>query len=66
MSDHLSDHVKSTTNQTINNVRSQQIGSGMRGDKIRTFRFQDNIAVDHRTGNKVPLDKVMNGQIELL
>jgi len=32
--------------------RKQQVGSGMRGDKIRTIREKDGIVNDHRTGKK--------------
>jgi len=46
--------------------RKSQMGSGMRGDKVRTYRFQDNIATDHRTAKKVPLSKIMEGHFELL
>lgn len=47
-------------------VRKAQMGSGMRGDKVRTYRFQDNIATDHRNGKKAPLSKVMDGYFDLL
>lgn len=46
--------------------RKKQMGSGMRGDKVRTYRFQDNIATDNRTGKKAPLSKVMEGNFNLL
>ena len=46
--------------------RKQQVGSGMRGDKIRTMRFQQNIVTDHRNNKKIPIDKFMKGYIELL
>ena len=49
-----------------NNIRRGQIGSGQRGDKIRTYRFQDDIIVDHRTGKKVKLSDVMSGDFDLL
>jgi peptide chain release factor 1 len=46
--------------------RKQQVGSGMRGDKVRTYRFQDDIATDHRNNKKVSLARVMAGNFELL
>jgi len=47
-----------------NRKRKGQIGSGMRGDKIRTYRFQDGRAVDHRTGRKVRLSAVLEGDMD--
>lgn len=47
-------------------ARRQQVGSGMRGDKIRTYREQDDQAADHRTGRKARLSRVRQGQLELL
>jgi len=32
--------------------RRRQVGSGMRGDKRRTIRVQDDTVVDHRTGRR--------------
>ena len=46
--------------------RKAQVGSGQRGDKVRTYRFQDDTVSDGRTGKKVKLSKVMNGFFELL
>lgn len=46
--------------------RKQQVGSGMRGDKIRTYRFQDNVTKDHQTGRSAPTNMVMNGNFHLL
>lgn len=31
-------------------LRRSQVGSGMRGDKIRTYRQQDDLVTDHRLG----------------
>jgi peptide chain release factor 1 len=46
--------------------RKDQVGSGMRGDKIRTYRFQDDIVADHVTGKKASLSKVMKGNFDLV
>lgn len=47
-------------------IRKDQVGSGMRGDKVRTIRFQDNTVVDHQTGKKMQADKFMKGFIDEL
>lgn len=49
-----------------NSDRKQQIGKGQRGDKIRTYRFQDDIVVDHKTGKKANLASVVAGNIDIL
>jgi peptide chain release factor 1 len=41
--------------------RKQQVGSGQRGDKVRTYRTQDDQVTDHRTGVKSRLSKWYNG-----
>lgn len=46
--------------------RKQQMGSGMRGDKIRTYRFQDDVVKDHNTHKSFTCTKVMAGNIDLL
>jgi len=52
--------------QTMNRVRQSQIGEGLRGDKIRTYRFQDDRVVDHKTGKRATCSKVMKGRFDLL
>ncbi len=47
-------------------IKKTQMGSGMRGDKIRTYRFQDNQVVDHLTGKVAKASKVMKGNFHLL
>lgn len=46
--------------------RKQQVGSGMRGDKIRTYRFQDDVVKDHLTDKSASVKKVLAGQFDLL
>ena len=61
--DQLSAHDGATA---TNQVRSAQIGCGMRGDKRRTYRFQDDQVVDHVTGRKTSCKSFMRGDIERL
>ena len=51
---------------TMSAMRKTQIGSGVRGDKIRTYRFQDDVVTDHITGKRANLSKVMNGHFDKL
>lgn len=46
--------------------RRNQVGSGERGDKRRTYRFQDNTVSDHMTEKKANLAKVMQGNFDLV
>ncbi|WP_242480293.1 peptide chain release factor-like protein [Rhodovibrio sodomensis] len=50
----------------IDGSRRQQVGTGQRGDKVRTYRAQDNRAVDHRTGRKSSFTRVMAGGLDRL
>ena len=58
--------IKNETASNIDAIRKQQIGSGMRGDKIRTYRFQDDIVKDHITNKQCSCSKVMKGYFNLL
>lgn len=52
--------------QEISQDRKVQIGSGMRGDKIRTYRFQDDVVKDHITGKSASVKQVLKGNFNLL
>ncbi len=49
-----------------NATRAAQIGSGMRGDKRRTYRFQADSVEDHVTGRQATCRQVMRGDLEAL
>ncbi len=49
-----------------NIVRRGQVGSGMRGDKRRTYRFQEDSVVDHITGRRARCSDVLRGGFDLL
>ena len=54
---------KSAQAKTEHNLkRKQQVGSGMRGDKIRTVALQRGTVTDHRTGNSIPSKKYLRGE----
>lgn len=42
-------------------VRKAQVGSGMRGDKIRTYRVGDDAVLDHRSGKRWRLSDWVRG-----
>ena len=54
------------SNECIATNRKQQVGSGMRGDKIRTYMQQHGIVKDHNTGKGAPFAKIMAGYFDLL
>jgi len=63
---HVDNMFKTAYNKNIASNRKQQVGSGMRGDKIRTYRFQDDRVQDHNTGKTAKCSDVLKGNFELL
>jgi peptide chain release factor 1 len=51
---------------SMNGDRKSQIGCGMRGDKRRTYRFQDDSVVDHTNNKSSRCSDVMRGQFRRL
>lgn len=47
-------------------VKRVQVGSGERGDKVRTYRFRDDLVKDHNTGREATCTTVMNGRFDKL
>jgi protein subunit release factor A len=62
----LDERLQSGSKAVEDDVRRQQIGSGMRGDKRRTYRFQDDSVVDHVTGKSMQASKAMRGVMSWL
>lgn len=62
----LTEHAYQANKTSRNNDRARQVGSGMRGDKIRTYREQDDTVSDHRTSNKASLKLIEQGRLTLL
>jgi len=52
---------RETASRGRNEDRKKQIGCGMRSDKIRTYRQQDDQVVDHVTGKTWKLKKWLRG-----
>jgi peptide chain release factor 1 len=59
-------HREAAAVEVLNARRREQLGSGMRGDKVRTYRVRDDRVTDHRSGRQARLRRVLEGQIELL
>jgi peptide chain release factor 1 len=46
--------------------RSNMIGSGDRAEKIRTYRWKENLVVDHRVNESFNLTDIMAGRLQEL
>lgn len=60
----LADAEASRLEHARNETRRTQLGSGMRGDKIRTYRTQDDRITDHRSNRTLSLKSWMRGDWE--
>lgn len=46
--------------------RAAMIGRGERGERIRTYRYKDNLCVDHRINESFNLQEILNGKLSPL
>lgn len=60
----VAEQVLDKTNAVLSKSRRDQIGSGMRGDKVRTIRLQDGVVVDHRTGRRTTTTRYLRGDLD--
>lgn len=47
-------------------ARKGQVGTGQRGDKVRTIRYQDGVVTDERNGTKGQLKHYLRGDLDWL
>lgn len=66
LEERLSSAAKAEEAQRLARLKAEQAGSGMRGDKVRTYREQDDTVTDHRTEKKVRLKDVLVGKLDKL
>ena len=60
----VKDHYSSIEQKRRSQERSESRGSGMRGDKIRTYRERDDQVTDHRSDRKARLKDVRAGNLD--
>lgn len=58
------DHFQRAEDANRAEARSKMIGGGVRSERIRTYRFKENLVVDHRLGVSFNLGQVLDGQLE--
>lgn len=59
-------HLEQLAHSAVSDDRKRQVGTGQRGDKVRTYRTQDDQVIDQRSGRRARLRDVMAGKLELL
>jgi len=62
----LSQVQATTQHRKRNSKRKDQVGTGMRSDKIRTFAEQRGRVEDHRNGKRIKIRDFENGEIDRL
>lgn len=62
----LFDHEQRQKDAERAESRSAMIGTGGRSERIRTYRYKENIAVDHRLGDSFALQGLLNGELDEL
>ncbi len=56
----------SNSNQLISDSKQEQVGSGIRSEKRRTYRVKEDLVIDHITNRSTSLKNIYKGKLELL
>lgn len=64
LEDRLMTSLQADEAQRVAKLKAEQAGSGMRGDKVRTYREQDDTVTDHQTEKKARLRDILAGKLE--
>lgn len=62
----VAERSSSAQHESLSANRQAMVGSGMRGDKFRTYRFQDNLVKDDRTGKVTSCKEALRGGLSSL
>ena len=62
----LAAHEEKTAHKGRNTKRQGQVGSGMRGDKVRTIAQQRGTVLHHATGRKMQVKQYLRGELDPL
>lgn len=62
----LAERQRADRDDARNRERAAKVGSGMRGDKIRTVRVARDQVVDHRSGRRTSYQRYARGELERL
>lgn len=60
----LYEQLNRSAKQLEDEARRQQVGTGQRGDKVRTIRTQDGVVTDHRLNRKMRFKDYEKGNLE--
>ena len=60
------DHFQRQKDAQRAEARSNMIGTGGRSERVRTYRYKENIVVDHRLGRSLSLRSILEGDFDEL
>ena len=66
LEERVKSRIDSKFRKNLSNSIKNQVGSGGREDKIRSYRIKDNLVIDHRTGKTITVKELYKGKLNLL